>query len=187
MQAIMAIGIGISATVFLVLLLITHMTFGASTNVLFLNNYQSSDNLAAAARFMITVALISSYPLVFDGLRSSLVSLFKLSHKDAQDSTVKRKLSATCLLLIAITACFITERRIGTVIGIVGSVFGSIVMYIFPALVNSSLLKMRDQRGDALVDPFFPGESLFNQGLFAFGVVFAALGSKLFMSTEDVI
>ena len=44
---------------------------------------------------------------------------------------------------IAIAACFVTEHELGTVIGIVGSVCGSIVIYMFPAIINNNLLKKK--------------------------------------------
>lgn len=188
LQTIMAIGIGIAAIIYVAVVIISQLAFGEKTSILFLDNYHLSDSWAAATRVMTGIALVCAYSHIFDALENSLYSLVTLGRKHQTLGTVKRKqLSALVLFLVTIAACFVTGQRIGTAICIVCSVFGSTVMYIIPALINSSLLKMRDRDGRTLVDPFFPGESLFNQGLFAFGVVFTALGSKMFMGAEAVI
>jgi Transmembrane amino acid transporter protein len=184
----MAIGVVGSALLFI--LVLSFASFGHTAPVVLMKHYHpSNDRMATIARLLIAMALIFGYSFVFDGLKTSLFSLLKLGDKDASKAArQKRQKVAICtLLLIAGISCFVTDQAIATVIGIVGSIFGSIVIYIFPALVNSSLLNMTDRDGNALVEPFFPGEAMFNQGLFSFGVVFAALGSRLFTHPEETL
>ena len=115
---------------------------------------------------------------MFAGYKAALFSLLRLDQPNVTNRTVKQNLlSFVSLAMIAIAACFVTEHELGTVIGIVGSVFGSIVIYMFPAIINNNLLKLKDQRGKNIAQPFFRGEQLFNKIMMLFGMIFAVLGT----------
>jgi amino acid permease len=184
----MAMGVAGASLLFIAIMVLSFATFGQKAQVLLLNNYHpSKDNMATIARLMIAMSLISGYSFSFDGLKTSLFSLLKLTNDGDSVGNQKRRRSAPAfvLVLIAALSCFVTDQGITAVIGIAGSIFGSIVVYIFPAIVNSSLLKLTDRSGNPLIEPLFPGEAMFNQGLFAFGVVFAALGSRLLTHPKE--
>ena len=57
------------------------------------------------------------------------------------------------LAAITITATFVSEHELGPLLGVVGALFGSAVVYIIPAIWN---LKVADQM------PFFRGEKAAN-------------------------
>ena len=115
---------------------------------------------------------------MFAGYKAALFSLLRLDQPNVTNrSTKQNALSFLSLALIAIAACFVTEHELGTVIGIVGSVFGSIVIYMFPAIINNNLLKKKDRRGNYIAQPFFTGEVLFNKIMILFGIIFAVLGT----------
>ena len=78
-----------------------------------------------------------------------------------------------------------TEHELATVIGIVGSVFGSVVIYMFPAFVNNSLLRMKDKKGKDVAQPFFKGEVWFNRLMVVFGIVFAILGTWISLAEAE--
>lgn len=170
---VMAGGLGGTALVFLSMMILGYATFGVNSQALLLNNYhESKDILATFARGFTGLAIISGYPLMFAGLKSSMFSLFKLDKSNDIETENKRTvLSITMLSAIAIGACFVTEHELATVIGVVGSVFGSAVIYMLPSVVNTHLLK--DGRGSE----FFKGELAFNKLLMAFGWIFAVLGT----------
>lgn len=179
LQGVMAAGIGGTAAVFWFMMILGYATFGSNSQALLLNNYHGSQDLmATAARLFTGIAIISGYALMFAGLKAALFSLLKLDRPGVEQRDAKQNtISAILLAAIAGAACFVTEHELATVIGIVGSVFGSVVIYMFPAFVNNSLLKMKDKKGKLLAKPFFPGEALFNQLMVLFGVVFAVLGT----------
>mmetsp|Transcript_14678 Transcript_14678/g.20953 ORF Transcript_14678/g.20953 Transcript_14678/m.20953 type:complete len:546 (-) Transcript_14678:167-1804(-) len=171
---VMGLGIGGTGLVFLAMMILGYGTFGANAQALLLNNYHTKDPYANAARFFTGVAILSGYPLMFAGLKSAIFSLTGLDQTHVPNREAKQnQLSVVILAIIAIAACFVTEHELATVIGIVGSIFGSVVIYMFPALVSNGLLKKKEYD----VQPFFRGEQLFNSVLFLFGIVFAILGT----------
>lgn len=183
---VMSAGIGGTAFVFFCMMMLGYGTFGRNSQALLLNNYHGSkDVLATIARTLTGVAIISGYALMFAGLKAALFSLLKLDGKDVPNRESKQRvLSISFLSAIAIAACFVTEHELATVIGIVGSVFGSVVIYIFPAIINNHLLKKRDVFGNAIAQPFFTHEVIFNKLMIVFGVVFAILGTWISLSGD---
>ena len=178
-QRVIGIGVGGTAFVFWCMMLLGYGTFGRHSQTLLLNNYHPSlDTMATIARVFTGIAIISGYALMFAGYKAALFSLLGLDQPNVTNRTTKQNmLSFISLSLIAIAACFVTEHELGTVIGIVGSIFGSIVIYMFPAIINNNLLKKKDQRGKYIAQPFFPGEVLFNKVMMLFGIIFAVLGT----------
>jgi membrane protein YqaA with SNARE-associated domain len=123
---------------------------------------------------------------MFAGFKAALFSLLKLDQPDVKHRSEKQNtLSALFVAAIATAACFVTEHELATVIGIVGSVFGSVVIYIFPAIVNNCLLKKKDKQGNAIAKPFFKGEELFNKLMILFGALFAVVGTWISLTGEE--
>lgn len=179
LKGVMAAGLGGTFAVFWLMMIICYGTFGNNSQALILNNYHASqDVMATVARLFTGIAIISGYALMFAGLKAALFSLLKLDKPGVEKRDEKQnRISAGLLACIAIAACFVTEHELATVIGIVGSICGSVVIYMFPAFVNNSLLKLKDKKGQVLAQPFFKGEQVFNNAMVVFGVVFAVLGT----------
>jgi Transmembrane amino acid transporter protein len=179
LKGVMAAGIGGTALVFWCMMILGYATFGRHSQALLLNNYHGSkDIMATMARALTGVAIISGYALMFAGLKAALFSLLKLDRAGVKNRSAKQNaLSVAFVSAIAVAACFVTEHELATVIGIVGSVFGSVVIYMFPAIVSNSLLKMKDKRGNPVAHPLFKGEQIFNNLLIVLGAVFAILGT----------
>jgi amino acid permease len=187
LKGVMAAGIGGTGLVFWCMMMLGFATFGKHSQALLLNNYHSSvDLMATAARLFTGIAIISGYALMFAGLKAALFSLLKLDQPNTTNRDLKQNtISFGILSAIAVAACFVTEHELATVIGIVGSVFGSIVIYIFPAIVNISLLAKRDKKGNRIAALFFPGEVLFNKLMILFGAMFAVLGTWISLASDD--
>jgi amino acid permease len=187
LKSVMKYGIGGTAFVFWCMMILGYATFGANSQALILNNYHGSkDVMATVARAFTGIAIISGYALMFSGLKAALFSITGLDRPNVDRRDAKQNsLSVLLLAIIAIAACFVTEHELATVIGIVGSVFGSVVIYMFPAFVNNNLLKMKDKKGKSLAEPFFKGEVAFNNLMVAFGVVFAVLGTWISIATAE--
>jgi len=187
LKGVMAAGIGGTAAVFWCMMILGFATFGGNSQALLLNNYhESKDLMATVARAFTGIAIISGYALMFAGLKAALFSFLKLDRPDVKDRDTKQNIISTIFLAgIAIAACFVTEHELATLIGIVGSVFGSVVIYMFPAFVNNSLLKMKDKKGNALAEPFFKGEAVFNNVMTMFGAVFAVLGTWISLADTE--
>lgn len=181
---VMATGVAGTAIVFLGMMILGYGTFGANSQALILNNYHDSDAMAGIARFFTGLAIISGYPLMFSGLKASMFALAKLDKKGVENRERKQNtLSVIMLAAIATGACFVREHELATVIGIVGSVFGSVVIYMLPAFVNNGLLK-KTLKDKPLAKPFFKGEQVFNNILVVFGIIFAVLGTWVSIAGE---
>lgn len=187
LKGVMAVGIGGTALVFWFMMMLGYATFGRHSQALLLNNYHGSqDMMATVARGFTGVAIISGYALMFAGLKAALFSLLKLDRPGVKNRDSKQTLlSAIFVAMIAVAACFVTEHELATVIGIVGSVFGSVVIYMFPAIVSNSLLQMKDKKGEAIAQPFFKGERIFNNVLIIFGGFFAVLGTWISLAGDE--
>jgi len=174
----MGVGILGTGTVFCLMMIFGYGTFGAHAQALLLNNYhRSQDVMAIWARAFTGLAIISGYPLMFAGLKSAVFSITKLDDAKVKNQRSKQNLLSMFLLsLVAIGACFVSEHELATVIGIVGAIFGSFVIYMLPGVLNNNLLKQNK------VTPFIKGEAFMNNVLIAFGVVFAILGTWVSLS-----
>jgi Transmembrane amino acid transporter protein len=180
LKNVMFAGIGGTALVFWLMMMLGYATFGINAQTLLLNNYHDSlDILSTFARVLTGIAIISGYALMFAGFKAALFSLLKLDKSTVTNQRTKQNtLTVLFLACIAIAACFVTEHELATVIGIVGSVFGSVVIYMFPAIINKSLLTRKNKlTGNSLIKPLFNGEYLFNNIMIVFGIVFAILGT----------
>jgi amino acid permease len=186
LQKVMVFGIGGTALVFWCMMILGYATFGRNAQTLLLNNYHPSlDTMATIARTFTGIAIISGYALMFAGFKAALFSLLRVDQPIVSHRTTKQNLlSSLSLAIIAVAACFVTEHELGTVIGIVGSVFGSIVIYVFPAIINNHLLRKKDKRGKLIAQPFFPGEQLFNKIMILFGMIFAVLGTWISLAGD---
>lgn len=187
LKGVMAAGIGGTAFVFWCMMMLGYATFGRNSQALLLNNYHGSkDVMATVARALTGVAIISGYALMFAGLKAALFSLLKLDRPGVKGRQAKQNaLSVVFVAAIAVGACFVTEHELATVIGIVGAVFGSVVIYMFPAIISNNLLNLKDKRGNYLTKPMFQGEQIFNNVLVVLGVVFAILGTWVSLAGGD--
>ena len=117
------VGCGVLATaaVFVTIMLLGYATFGSNAQTLLLNNYHSTDAMANAARALTGLAIVSGYPLMFAGLKFSLHSLLGTVTVTNQSQNAATAVNVSVLALLAVSACFVTEHQLATVIGVVGS------------------------------------------------------------------
>lgn len=175
-----SLGFLLSGTVFSLMMTFGHRTFGAAAQPLLLNNYhKTADALATAARMATGFSIVCGFPLMFAGLKTGFFSLYRNSveRSPSIEPPTKRLLlsegvgaSLSILLLSGICGVAIkcTEEDVGFVIGIIGAILGTGVVYVIPALLNTSLLKWA-KRG---------GERRLNQVVVAAGAIFAVLGTQ---------
>lgn len=178
-QAI-SLGFLTSGTVFMLMMLFGFRTFGLAAQPLLLNNYhKTADTMATLARLATGFSIVCGFPLMFAGLKTGLFSLFEAKvndsvslskgSKDALLSTTTNRLISTVVLAaICGVACKCTEHDVGFVIGIIGAILGTGVVYMIPAMLNNRLLAgLKGAEGEKLV----------NRLLVAVGAVFAVIGT----------
>ncbi len=130
------------------------LTFGENSMGFILDNYSYRDPLATVARFGVAVSVVFAYPLLFHGGRDGLISLvntvsttttngtaFDSNSTRIRDPTQTESNIVTVLLLSAVTALAIYVNDLTFVLSFSGATMSSLIIYIFPPFMFSSLVK----------------------------------------------
>lgn len=129
-----ATAMGICVLLFAVTMVAGFQTFGSNADAVILQNYSEKDTLVNFARFGVGLSIIASFPLMFSGLREAVIVLLKqLGPQCASDwDTIWRQdvLSMCLLALITVAALVVTDTSV--VVGLVGAICGSAIIYIVP-------------------------------------------------------
>jgi len=84
------LGFGLSMAVFTCMMFSGYFLFGSSCQPLLLNNFPTTaDSLASIARLATGLAITFAYPLMFAGLKSSMVSLLEFAMSRGSSSSAK--------------------------------------------------------------------------------------------------
>lgn len=157
---------GAAIAFFIFIMVIGYATFGGNTLGFVLNNYSSADNVATIARFAIGLALVTSFPFTFSALREGIFDILGVSPAQRE----AKFLSVTFGLLGLITALALTLNDVGFVVSISGALFGCLLMFVVPAVMNIQLIKSTGRASENKL------ELVANYGLLGTGVVMAVLG-----------
>jgi len=156
-----AFGFSCAAIISVAAMLCGFLTFGGNSAGFILNNYAHKDGLIAAARTAISVSVICSYPLVFNCLREDVLEMM-----GTMGSSRRVMQRATLMLLGTITGLAIVLPDLGVVAAVTGALFGSAIVYVFPALI---FLYAAGSNASRL-------ERTLNCGIVLLGCVLAAVG-----------
>jgi amino acid permease len=146
------------------------LTFGSNSQGVILNNYSTLDTCATFCRFLTTVSVIGGYPFLISACRSEFLELMR------NGTTSERETEITFVMLLSLTLASMVISNAGFVIGLVGAVLGSAIVYIFPSLLYlTHTAKLVDTKNDTRIRV----ERMFCRLLIAFGVVSALLGGSV--------
>jgi amino acid permease len=130
-------GFGFVTFIFAAAMMFGYSTFGALSDGVILNNYSPTDLLANIARVGMGLANVFSFPLMFSGLREASIALLTFmspSNAATYDLvTFQNALSTVMLGAITVLAIIITDA--GMVVGLVGAICGSAIIYVIPCLL----------------------------------------------------
>jgi sodium-coupled neutral amino acid transporter 11 len=154
---------GASIAFFIFVMVIGYSTFGGNTLGFVLNNYSSADSMATVARFAIGLALLTGYPFTFSALREGVIDFMKVPTH--QRSKVFAPVTVGLLSVVTLLALVLND--VGFVVSMSGALFGCMLMFVVPAVMNIKLLAATG--GNKL-------EVVFNYGIAGTGVVMAILG-----------
>ena len=90
-------------------------TFGAKSQGLILNNYDSSDTLMSIAKAAIALSLFFTYPLAFVGVRDQLMDLLQI--KKASRARLSPIFTVVCLSVVTSLAYFLRDIRVILALG----------------------------------------------------------------------
>lgn len=173
MKRVTATGMGITSAFYVVTSVAGYMTFGSTTQGVILENYHKSDTLANIARVGMGFSIICSFPLMFSGLREATIELITMVRPTAQHKLhliwCQNLLSLALLLVLTICAGIFVDA--GLVVGLVGAICGSAVIYVIPCLLYQAAM------GQHLMPEKHRREILFNRCVVGMGVVLGVLGA----------
>lgn len=146
------------ALFYCMVLLVVHNTFGAASDgslqSTILNSYSQQDPLLQMARISVGLSILTSFPVMFYGLRESVFQLFaplELPDKlpcasselkvdstggsgDTQESTWSWQNSVlTVFALISVICCTVVFDDISVIVSFCGQVSGCVLVYLVPA------------------------------------------------------
>jgi len=198
-------GFGIAASVFAGMMLVGYSIFGAVAQPLILNNFhRTADKLATGARLATGLAITFAYPLMFNGVKSSMFALMSSTSGSGSGSGSGAVVGATnnakgksssnsstvtlqetkqlrtavvvaALSVITAVAFKCSEEDVSIVLGIVGSVLGCGVAYVLPGYLG--LVWQRSRKAKGL--PNVGWQVAVNHGLVGLGTIFGAMGVAL--------
>jgi hypothetical protein len=143
------------------------LTFGGRSQGVILNNYSTFDSGATICRFLTAVSVIGGYPFLISACRSEFLENMRIG----ATSTMVKRTTFVFLLLLKLVSMFISNA--GFVIGLVGTVVGSAMVYIFPSLLY---LSYSGNMMGGTTDITIRVERMFCRLFIVFGVVAALLG-----------
>lgn len=147
------------------------LTFGGASSGYILNNYATTDRLAAVARVAVASSLVFSYPLCFVGLRDGIREM-----RGSKPGETKNRTRWTVGLLAGVTAASLKLTDLGFVNSFGGALIGSGIVYVFPALMflKPLMRRLKDKAASAVGGE--KGEMSVNVGIVAAGVAMGVLG-----------
>jgi len=171
MISAVAAAIGISFCLYLVVAVAGYIHFGSNTqdNILlnFTEEFYSSNPSykwpVYIAKLTMALCLILSAPLANVPFRSCLLSVFLRckngEQTDSDTATTTEWIVTTCMSQGVILVCAINVPNVSTPLSIVGSVAGSLIIFILPGLFYLAP-KLRRTAVDALGNEADTGESV---------------------------
>ena len=156
-----------------------YLTFGGASQGLILNNYATSDPLAFVARLGISTSILFSYPLVFVGLREGVLGMLGLRDKAALRSV---HVTSSVLLVLIMNGLALKVKNLGLVVALGGALLGSMLVYVFPALMFIFATRKEEAalaaEGKTLA-PARRNEMFANIGLVVLGLFLSAVGCTM--------
>jgi len=142
-----ALAFTLVSLIFAGCMMLGYATFGKASDAVILNNYATNDPMATVARIGMGLANVFSFPLMFSGLRESTLSLVSFCDASMKDTCTQvwfqNMLSTIMLSLITLAAVLVTDA--GIVVGLVGAICGSAIIYVIPCfLYDRAELKYGD-------------------------------------------
>jgi amino acid permease len=165
-----AYSFGASSVIYFLVMVFGFLTFGEACDGYILNNYSNNDPLATFCRMCVAMALVCTYPVVFVGVRDGFLDLCKIP-MEKHTSTNLNLVSVFLLTVITLVAACLTDLGLVNAVG--GGTLGTIVVFVFPALMFRAAVEQ--QHPDDVADGAF-WEVNFSICLMWFGIILGIIG-----------
>lgn len=142
-RRIVALAMGTCTVLFGITMVAGYQTFGTAADGVILKNYSREDWPVNVARIGMGLSIVASFPLMFSGLRESVVTLLKRAYPERSDEFdgVRYQDVLSLAMVALIMGCAMLLADVGVVVGIVGSVCGSAIIYIIPCSLYAAALQ----------------------------------------------
>jgi len=138
-------AITLSSIVYGVVGAFVYATFGPGTNSDFTENFHKSDTWLVVVRLTMTLAICASFPLSMVSARNAVFNIFLLPNGWEMTGRVRVGLS-TALTAFCLGTALVSGGNISAVLAFNGSVFGTPVCYIAPAIMYMRTPKRSQHR-----------------------------------------
>eukprot|EP00873_Tetraselmis_striata_P003597 jgi/Tetstr1/423861/TSEL_014485.t1 len=138
-------ALSLCVVVYLAVALAGYLEYGAVTQGDMFNTYPASDGAATAGRAALSVHLAMTFPLIFNALRLSVHTLF--FRGSASDMSARRAATYAAVLVPPLVVVGAALPEIATVFAFNGSLFGALIVYIYPAAMYARLSRQAGVAG----------------------------------------
>jgi amino acid permease len=164
-----------AALISIYIMVVGYLTFGGNSAGLILNNYSVADPIAAIARIAVGLGIVFGYPLSFTALREGVWDLTSVVTPEEKE---RQHVPTSLILLALLTGCALVVHNVSVVISLRGALFGTMLIYIFPAVMNLSIIE-RTFPSSKKFGTAGMGIMLPQYGLIVAGVAVAVIGTLL--------
>jgi len=133
-------GFALSAALSAIFMVAGYLTFGGASDGYILNNYANSDRFAQAARLAIGGSIVTTYPLLHQGLRDTIIEALGTS-----------RVPTTVGCVAAVTILGMKLTNLGTVAAVSGALVSTSLVYVLPAVMFGQMLAAKRAAGDGSV------------------------------------
>lgn len=138
-----SVAMGLTGIFYGVMMFAGYYTFGSTAQGVILDNYAPEDVLANVARVGIAFAMLASFPIMFSGLREAVISFIVLVCPSLEEN-LSHCWSLNVLnlaLLIAVTITAVLEKDVSEVVGVIGAICGSTLIFVMPSLLYANAIE----------------------------------------------
>jgi len=107
-------------------------TFGSASDGFVLNNYAENDLWIALSRFAVSLSLVFSYPISFQGLRDGVLDLVGTPMEKRTNAVLNQ---STVAILLVVTMLATVLKDVSFVVAFGGATLGNLLVYVYPALM----------------------------------------------------
>jgi len=128
-------------------------------------------------------ALLTGYPFTFSALREGMLDLMHYTGEARE----KAELPFTVAAIGAVTAIALVLKDVGFVVSLSGSLFGCLLMFVVPAVMQISNIRSKAQPSAQISSPLSNADKLeikLNYGLIAAGIVMTIVGVSVTVSRQ---
>jgi len=138
-----SVAMGITGVFYGIMMFAGYYTFGMTTQGVILDNYAPEDMLANMARVGIAFSMLASFPIMFSGLREAVIDLILIVRPSlAEDVSLcwsQNALNVCLLTTVTVSAAIFTN--VVEVVGFIGAICGSVLIYIMPPLLYAKAIE----------------------------------------------